>query len=88
MMRHYPDLGSASDWLKQISHAARPIRTTTQIFPRSFLVIILITRLHSDYSEILMNYFQILALLKSDPRVFQTRNVLYLCICSTSIYFA
>ena len=35
-----------------------------------------------------MNYFQILALLKSGPRVFQTRNVLYLCICSTSIYFA
>ena len=24
MTRHYPDLGSASDWLKQISHAARP----------------------------------------------------------------
>ena len=29
-MRHYPDLGSASDWLNQISHAARPIRSTTQ----------------------------------------------------------
>ena len=26
MTRHYPDLGSASDWLNQISHAARPIR--------------------------------------------------------------
>ena len=24
---HYPELGSASDWLKQISHPARPIRT-------------------------------------------------------------
>ena len=24
MMRHYPDLGSASDWLKQISHTAQP----------------------------------------------------------------
>ena len=24
---HYPDLGSASDWLKQISRAARPIRS-------------------------------------------------------------
>ena len=23
MMRHYPDLGRASDWLKQISQAAR-----------------------------------------------------------------
>ena len=24
MTRHYPDLGSASDWLNQISHEARP----------------------------------------------------------------
>ena len=32
MTRHYPDLGSASDWLNQISHAARPIRSTTQIW--------------------------------------------------------
>ena len=32
MTRHNPDLGSASDWLKQISHAARPIRSTTQIW--------------------------------------------------------
>ena len=31
MMRYYQDLGSASDWLKQISHAARPIRSTAQI---------------------------------------------------------
>ena len=30
MMHHYPDLGSASDWLKQISHTAQPIRGTTQ----------------------------------------------------------
>ena len=30
--RRYPDLGSASDWLKQISHAARPIRSSTQIW--------------------------------------------------------
>ena len=28
----YPDLGSASDWLNQISHAARPIRSTIQIW--------------------------------------------------------
>ena len=28
MTRHYPDLGSASDWLNQISHAVRPIRST------------------------------------------------------------
>ena len=31
MMCHYPDPGSASDWLKQVSLAARPIRITTQI---------------------------------------------------------
>ena len=29
---HYPDLGSASDWLKLISRAARPIRSTIQIW--------------------------------------------------------
>ena len=32
MTHHYPDLGSASDWLNQISHAARPIRSTAQIW--------------------------------------------------------
>ena len=32
MKCHYPDLGSSSDWLNQISHAARPIRSTTQIW--------------------------------------------------------
>ena len=32
MTRHHPDLGSASDWLKQISQVARPIRSTTQIW--------------------------------------------------------
>ena len=32
MTRHYPDLGSASDWLIQIFHAARPISSTTQIW--------------------------------------------------------
>ena len=29
---HYPDLGSVSDWLNQISQEARPIRSTTQIY--------------------------------------------------------
>ena len=32
MTRHYPDLGSASDLLNQISHAARPIWSTTEIW--------------------------------------------------------
>ena len=30
MTRHYPDLGSSSDLLNQISYAARPITSTTQ----------------------------------------------------------
>ena len=29
---HYPDLSNASDWLKQISDAARPIRSSIQIW--------------------------------------------------------
>ena len=32
MTPHYPDLPSASDWLKQIPYAARPIRSTNQIW--------------------------------------------------------
>ena len=32
MTLHYPDLGSASDWLKQISYSAGPIRSTTKIW--------------------------------------------------------
>ena len=32
MKHHYTDLGNASDWLNQISHGARPIRSTTQIW--------------------------------------------------------
>jgi len=30
--RHHPVLGSATDWLKKISHAARPTRRTTRIW--------------------------------------------------------
>ena len=32
MMHHNPDLTSACDWLNQISHAARPIKSTIQIW--------------------------------------------------------
>ena len=32
MTPHYLDIGRAFDWLKQISHAARPIRNTSQIW--------------------------------------------------------
>ena len=31
-MNSYPDLGSASGWLKHIPHVAQPIRNTTQIW--------------------------------------------------------
>ena len=39
MTRHYPDMGSASDWLEQISHAVWPIRShiISMEFLRSFL---------------------------------------------------
>ena len=37
MMHHYPVLGSASDWLKQISHVTQPIRSTTQIWLANFI---------------------------------------------------
>jgi len=32
MTCHYPDLGCFSDWLKQISFAAQPIESTSQIW--------------------------------------------------------
>ena len=32
MTPSYPDLGSASDWLKEVPHALRPIRSTIQIW--------------------------------------------------------
>ena len=32
MTCHYPDLGSAFDWLNQISHASRPTRSAIQIW--------------------------------------------------------
>lgn len=32
MMSHYPELGTASDWMKQISLAAQLIRSTTLIW--------------------------------------------------------
>ena len=32
MTHYYPELGSASDWLNQISYVAQPIRSTTQFW--------------------------------------------------------
>ena len=32
MTFHYPDLTCASDWMKQISRSARPIKRTSQIW--------------------------------------------------------
>ena len=31
MTRHYPDLGSASDWWRRVGNLIQPIRSTTQI---------------------------------------------------------
>ena len=54
MTRHFPDLGSASDWLSKISHAARPFRSTARAqiwvvtrhqWKDSFLS--LVTRMHA-----------------------------------------
>ena len=32
MTRHYPDLGSASDWSCRVGNLIQPIRSTTQIW--------------------------------------------------------
>ena len=32
MTRHFPDLGSASDWLCHVGNLIQPIRSTTQIW--------------------------------------------------------
>ena len=32
MMRHYPDVGSASDWSCRVGNWLQPIRSTTQIW--------------------------------------------------------
>ena len=44
MTRHCPELGGTSDWLNQISHAAQPIRRTTQIW--------VVTRHHNGISAL------------------------------------
>ena len=49
MTRHYLDLGSASDWLKQISHAVRPIRGSTQFW--------VVTRHQYGISELVFQTF-------------------------------
>ena len=47
--RLYPDLGSSSDWLNQISHSVRPIRITTQFW--------VVTRRHYGISELVFQTF-------------------------------
>ena len=32
MMRHYPDLGTASDWSRHLGNLIQPIRGTTQMW--------------------------------------------------------
>ena len=45
-MLHYPDLGSAFDWLNQISQVAQPIRCTTQIWVISMELLRSLLRRH------------------------------------------
>ena len=47
--RLYPDLGSSSDWLNQISHSVRPIRITTRFW--------VVTRHHYGISELVFQTF-------------------------------
>ena len=61
MMRHYQDLSSTSDWLKQISLVARPIRSTTQIWvvtrhQNGISALIPQTSLHAETSGGLVEY--------------------------------
>ena len=42
----YPDLGSTSDWLKQISLLARPVRSTTHIWLMTQNTVIFIKSAH------------------------------------------
>ena len=37
MMRHYPDLGNASDWVARIANLFQPTRVISMEFLRSFL---------------------------------------------------
>ena len=46
MMFHYLDLNSASDWLKQITLAAQPIRSTDQNW--------MVTRLQYGISAVIL----------------------------------
>ena len=52
MTPHYPNLGSTSDWLKQISQAARPIRSITYILvvPRNVCFLKLLLTLRSTFA--------------------------------------
>ena len=55
MTCHYPDLGIASDWLKKISYAAGPVRSTTQIWvatrhQNSISVLVFHTSFHGETS--------------------------------------
>ena len=47
--RHYPDLGSVSDWLNQIFHSSQAIRSTTQIW--------VVTRYHWNFCAVCQTSF-------------------------------
>ena len=62
MTCHYPDLGIASDWLKKISYAAGPVRSTTQIWvatrhQNSISVLVFQTSFHQWWRRQMMAVF-------------------------------
>ena len=59
---HYSDLRRTSDWLKQISLSARPIRSTTQIrvelhHQYEISAVVLKTSLHEETSGGIVEYW-------------------------------
>ena len=72
MTRHYPDLGSTSDWLSHISHAARSIRRTTQIWVVNIVHVASISYWSSVYSPYLaanFGFFEIRTFPRSPSKV-------------------
>ena len=61
MVRHYPDLGNAFVWLKQISLAAQPTRSTTEIWIvmcHQYVISVLVsyTSIHGQTSDGIAEY--------------------------------
>ena len=67
MTCHYPDLGRAYHWLKQISLSTRPFRSTTKIW--------VVTSYRHGNSAVLRRYF-------AEKPVMESRNVGQDCVFS------